>query len=305
MTLDPEIAALLPLLSGAPPLDDPITARAGFRLFTVDMRDKSTLAQVRSTEDTTYAAAEGPRPARIYRPEADGPTPTVLFIHGGGYVIGDLDTHDDHARLICNRTGSTVISIDYRLAPEHPFPAGYEDCTAALRHVLAQLDELGQDPTRIAVAGDSAGGNLSAGVAQYARDHGIPLKAQCLIYPGIDFTLDEDAYPSRVENAEGYFLTEVDMRWFREQYQPADDPRADVHTGDLEGLAPAIVATAEYDPLRDEGEAYAALLEKAGVRTIAKRYDGLIHGFFGLGPFSAGAAKAADDICQDLKELLG
>ena len=301
MTLDPQIAALLPLLSGAPPLRDPATARAGFRLFTVDMRDPATLEPVRSIENTSV----GERKARVYRPEGAGSTPTILFIHGGGFVIGDLDTHDDHCRLLCAKTGSTVLAIDYRLAPEHPFPAGYEDCIAALDHVVAHIDELGQDPTRIAVAGDSAGGNLSAATAQYARDNGIALKAQCLLYPGVDFTTDESAYPSRIENAEGYFLTAQDMLWFREQYAPHEDARASVITGDLTGLAPAIVATAGYDPLCDEGVAYAQLLEKAGVRVIAKTYPGLIHGFFGLGPFSQGARDAVDDICQDLKELLG
>ena len=305
MTLDPQIAAILPLLADAPPLSDPITARAGFRLFTVDMRDAATLAPVRSTEDTTYPAATGPRAARIYRPDVDGPTPTVLFIHGGGYVIGDIETHDDHARLICNRVGATVISIDYRLAPEDPFPAGYEDCVAAFDHVTKIVDTLGGDPTRIGVAGDSAGGNLSAGVAQYARDRGLPLAAQCLLYPGVDFTTDESAYASRIDNGEGYFLTAADMLWFREQYAPADDPRASVLLGELAGLAPAVVATAEYDPLRDEGQAYAALLEQAGVETRAKTYPGLIHGFFGLGHLSPGAAQAIDEICQDFKELLG
>jgi acetyl esterase len=300
MTLDPQIAAFLPMLASAPPMSDPVAARAGMRLFTVDMRDPATLAPVRSTEDTTF----GDLRARIYRPEVEGPTPTVLFIHGGGYVIGDIDTHDDHARLICDKVGATVFSIDYRLAPEHPFPAGPEDCAAALEHVVARVDELGGDPARIGVAGDSAGGNLSAGVAQHARDEGLPLAAQCLIYPSTDFRPDAD-YPSRVENAEGYLLTATDMLWFREQYQPTEHPRASVINGDLTGLAPAVVVTAEYDPLRDEGEAYAAALQAAGVRTIAKRYDGLIHGFFGLGPYSAGAAKAIDDICQDFKELLG
>jgi acetyl esterase len=299
--LDPQIATLLPLLASAPPLSDPVAARAGMRLLTVDMRDPATLAPVRSTEDTTC----GERRARVYRPDVAGPTPTVLFIHGGGYVIGDIDTHDDHARLICNRVGATVLSIDYRLAPEHPFPAAWEDCTAALEHVITNIEVLGGDPTRIGVAGDSAGGNLSAGVAQYARDHGIALKAQCLIYPGTDFSLDETAYPSRVDNADGLLLTAADMRWFREQYQPMEDPRASVIAGDLEGLAPAVVATAEYDPLRDEGAAYAALLEKAGVETRATCYPGLIHGFFGLGPYSAAAATAVDAICQDFKELLG
>jgi acetyl esterase len=300
MTVDSDIAAFLPYLAAAPPLSDPVAARAGMRLMTVDLRDPATLAPVRSTEDTVI----GDNRARVYRPDVDGPTPTVLFIHGGGFVIGDIETHDDHARLLCHRTGSTVVSIDYRLAPEHPFPAGYEDCTRALHHVVDNVGALGGDAARIAVAGDSAGGNLSAATAQYARDHGIALKAQCLIYPSVDLTTDEDAYPSRRANAEGYLLTAADMMWFREQYAPEDDPRASVIDGELEGLAPAIVATAEYDPLRDEGVEYAQRLEKAGVQTIAKTYPGLIHGFFGLGPLSKAAQAAVEDICADFRELL-
>ncbi|MCW2599762.1 MAG: Alpha/beta hydrolase fold-3 domain protein [Frankiales bacterium] len=308
MPLDPQIAAILPLLSQAPPLNEgtPESARAGFRLFTVDLRDPATLPTVLSTEDVTYPAAEGERAARIYRPDLTGPVPTVLFIHGGGYVIGDLDTHDDQARLICAEVGAVVYSIDYRLAPENPFPAGHADAVAAFRHVVDIADELGGDGDRIAVAGDSAGGNLSAAVAIAARDAGLPLKAQLLIYPGTDFQ-DSDAHPSRIENAEGYFLTAEDMLWFRDQYaaEPTD-PRASVlaHT-DLTRVAPAIVATAEFDPLRDEGEAYAAALEKAGVSVVATRFDGLIHGFFGLAHLSEGARKASLEICADLKALLG
>lgn len=307
MPLDPQIAAILPMLSGAPPMSSGTaeSARAGMRLFTVDLRDPASLAPVRSTEDVTYPAAAGARAARIYRPEVSGPVPTVLFIHGGGYVIGDIDTHDDQARLICSEVGAVVFSIDYSLAPEFPFPAGPLDCVAALRHVAGILDELGGDPTRLAVAGDSAGGNLSAGVAIAARDAGIPLAAQLLLYPSTDFN-DEADFPSRVENAEGYFLTSADMIWFRELYLPDsnDTARASVLGHDLAGVAPAIVATAEFDPLRDEGEAYAAALEQAGVRVIAKRFDGLIHGFFGLSHVSDGAKKANLEICADLKDLL-
>lgn len=307
MPLDPQIAAILPLLSGAPPLHQgtPESARAGMRLFTVGMRDPATLPPVLSTEDVTYPAPEGDREARIYRPDIEGPVPTILFIHGGGFVIGDIDTHDDQARLICSEVGAVVYSIDYRLAPEDPFPAGHLDCVAALRHVDAIVGELGADPTRVAVAGDSAGGNLSAGVAIAARDQGVPLKAQLLLYPGVDFT--ETEYPSRIENATGYFLTADDMLWFRDAYiADPDDVRASVLSHpDLTGLAPAVVATAEFDPLRDEGEAYAAALEKAGVTVLAKRYDGMIHGFFGLSHISEGAKKANLEICADLKVLLG
>ena len=314
MPLDPQLAAVLDMMasSGAPALASgtPEQARAGFRFMTVELRDPANLAEVRSTQDVTYDAATGPRAARIYRPEADGPVPTVLFIHGGGYVIGDIDTHDDHARRICHDVGAVVISIDYRLAPEHPFPAGYDDCVAALRHVHAHLDELGGDPTRVAVAGDSAGGNLSAGVALAARDQGLPLAAQLLIYPGTDF-VDNDVHASRVENAEGMFLTEQDMRWFAAHYLGGDealatDPRASVLAADdLSGVAPAVIATGQYDPLRDEGNAYAAALEKAGVKVIAREYAGMVHGFFGLGHVSAAADRAVSELCADLKALLG
>ncbi|MCW2499259.1 MAG: Alpha/beta hydrolase fold-3 domain protein [Frankiales bacterium] len=308
MPLDPEIAAILPLLSGAPPLREgtPASARAGFRLFTVDLRDPAHLAPVLSTEDVSYPAADGERAARIYRPHVDGPVPTILFVHGGGFVIGDIDTHEDHARLLSAEVGAVVFSIDYRLAPEHPFPAGHLDVVAALRHVVGIVGELGGDASRIAVAGDSAGGNLSAGAAIAARNEGLPLKAQLLLYPSTDFDADAD-HPSRVDNAAGYFLTADDMLWFRDCLLPDHtDVRASVlRHPDLSGVAPAIVATAEFDPLRDEGEAYATALEKAGVPVVAKRYDGLIHGFFGLPHLSAGARRATVEICADLKELLG
>ena len=308
MPLDPQIAAILPLLAGAPGLTGgtPEAARAGMRLMTVDMRDVTKLPPVLSTEDVTYPAPEGARAARIYRPDARGPVPTILFIHGGGFVIGDIDTHEDQARLLCAEVGAVVYSVDYRLAPEDPFPAGHLDCVAAFRHVVDIVAELGGDADRIAVAGDSAGGNLSAGVAIAARDEGLPLKAQLLIYPATDFS--ENEWPSRVDNAEGYLLTAADMTWFAEHYAPDATDTARAHVIDhpeLEGLAPAVIATAEYDPLRDEGEAYAAALEKAGVRVIGTRYDGLIHGFFGLHTLSAGAKQANLAICADLKELLG
>lgn len=307
MPLDSQIATILPMLASAPPLRQTgvAAARAGMRLLMVDMRDTSKLAPVRSTEDVTYPTPEGDRPARVYRPEVEGPVPTVLFIHGGGFVIGDIETHDDQARLICSEVGAVVVSIDYRLAPEHPFPAGYLDCVAALDHVVATVDSLGGDATRIAVAGDSAGGNLSAGVAIAARDKGLALKAQLLLYPGTDF--NEYEWPSRTEHADsGLLLNRDDMMWFRECYAPdVDDHRASVLSHpDLAGVAPAIVATGEYDPLRDEGEAYAKALELAGVPVLLRRYDGLIHGFFGMGPFSEASHKAVLQLCADFKDLL-
>jgi acetyl esterase len=307
VTVDAQLAAILQLMNSAPPLAErgAAQARAGFRLFTVEMRDPATLPAVRAVEDTTYPAAEGPMRARVFRPDVDGPVPTVLFVHGGGYVMGDVDTHEDQARLLCREVGAVVFSVDYRLAPEHPFPAGHLDVTAALRHVVATVDSLGGDVTRIAVAGDSAGGNLCAGAAVVARDEGLPLKVQLLLYPSTD--LSEAEHPSRVEKAEGFFLTIEDMVWFHEQYA-ADgaDPRASVlRHPDLRGVAPAIVVTAEHDPLRDEGELYAGALLTAGVPVLARRFDGLVHGFFGLGHVHDASLQASLQVCTDLKEMLG
>jgi acetyl esterase len=312
MPLDPQIAGILMLLEqiGAPTVSAGTAeqARNGFRISTVDLRDPATLAQVRSTEDSTIPGPAGNIPIRIYRPELDGPVPTMAFFHGGGFVIGDIETHDDQARLICRDVGMVVVSVDYRLAPEHKFPNGYEDCLAATRWVAAHIDDLGGDPDRIVVGGDSAGANLAAAVALATREAGPKLAAQFLIYPGVDFTEDGD-YPSRLENAEGYFLTVEDMLWFDAQYLPDDadrnDPRASpIRVGDLSGAPAAVIGTAEYDPLRDEGEAYAKALADAGVEVRMQRYDGMIHGFYGLGVHSAGAAAAVADLNATLKELL-
>jgi acetyl esterase len=313
MPLDPQIAGILALLEQiggpTPAAGTPEQARHLFRISTVDVRDPSTLAPVRSTEDATIPGPAGDIPIRIYRPEVDGPVPTMAFLHGGGFVIGDIETHDDQARLLCRDVGMVVVSVDYRLAPEHKFPAGYEDSLAATQWVGDHVADLGGDPERIVVGGDSAGGNLAAAVALASRTTGPKLAAQFLIYPGVDFTEDGD-YPSRAHNAEGYFLTVEDMLWFDAQYLPegADrsDPRASpIRAADLAGAPPAVIGTAEFDPLRDEGEAYAKALADAGVEVRLQRYDGMIHGFYGLGVHSAGAAAAVADLNASLKDLLG
>jgi len=312
MPVDPQIAAILQLLesSGAPSLASgtPDQARATFRFTTVDMRDPSTLPQIASVENASIDGPAGGIPVRIYRPETTSSTvPTIVFFHGGGFVIGDLDTHDDHGRLLCRDVDAVVVSVDYRLAPEHKFPAGFEDCLTATRWAAEHIDSLGADPTRLAVAGDSAGGNLAAAVALVARDEGPRLAAQLLIYPGVDFT-DDDVHQSRIDNAEGYFLTADDMQWFRNHYI-ADthvlDPRASVlHAADLAGVAPAVIGVAEFDPLRDEGEAYAKKLSDAGVEVVLHRFDGMVHGFYGMGVLSAKAAEAVQQLNADLRRLL-
>ena len=312
MPVDPQIQGMLDMLEqmGGRTLAEgtPAEARAGFRLLTVDMRRPEHVVAVASVEELTVPGDHGAMAARIYRPEADGPLPTVVFFHGGGFVIGDLDTHDNQCRTVCREVEAVVLSLAYRLAPEDRFPAAVDDCRAAASWAAEHVDRLGGDPQRIAVAGDSAGGNLAAVVAQHARDAGAPrLAAQLLIYPAVDFRDDDSAYPSRVENAEGYFLTREDMRWFSDSYaEGADpaDPRLSPLLGDLEGLPPAVVVTAEYDPLRDEGEAYARALEAAGVPVVLERHAGMIHGFFDLSALSPAAADGVRRACAALRGLL-
>ena len=315
MPLDENIAGLLTLIAaaGRPPVAEGTVeqAREGIRTLLVTFRDESQLAQVRSVTEATVA---GTIPVRVYRPDADGPLPTVVFFHGGGFVIGDLDTHDGVCRLLCRDVGAVVVSVDYRLAPEHPFPAAVDDAYAAVTWVAAHLDEYGADATRLAVAGDSAGGNLAAVCAQQAHADGLALAAQLLVYPAVDMVND---YPSRTENAEGYFMSLTDALWFAEKYvgMAEDEARAAGVLADprlspllaesLDGLAPAVVVTAEFDVLRDEGNAYAAALEKAGVRVVHRELPGLIHGFYGMEALSPAVAAASTWISAQLKELLG
>ncbi|MEA2429693.1 MAG: hypothetical protein QOI19_166 [Thermoleophilaceae bacterium] len=296
MTVDPQIAAVLERVNEARPLSagTPEEGRAAFRLMNQLAARLAPQVEVGSVEE----ASEAPVPMRIYRPEAD-PIATLMFIHGGGFVIGDLDSYDAQCRVLCSQVGVTVVSVDYRLAPEHPFPAGVEDALAAFDWVVAH--EAGP----IVVGGDSAGGNLSTVTAQARRDSDIA--AQLLIYPAADLA---NEYPSMEENGEGLFLTRDDMDWFHHHYLGEDesarsDPRASpLLADDLSGLPPALVYTAQYDPLRDAGDAYAEALSAAGVKVIHRRFDGLIHGFFGLGPLSRAAQAAIDQICDDLRGVL-
>ncbi len=224
----------------------------------------------------------GDIPVRLYRPDSSTPLPVLVFFHGGGFVSGSPDTHDGLCRKLANLVPCAVVSVDYRLAPEHKFPAAPEDCFAATRFVAEKGYALGVDAKRIAVAGDSAGGNLAAVTAQICRDRNGPeLRHQLLIYPITDVGCDT---PSYAENASGYLLTRDLMRWFWNHYldTPADGTQilaSPLRAEDLSGLAPATVITAEFDPLRDEGEAYARRLRAAGVDAQLERYDGQIHGF--------------------------
>ena len=235
-------------------------------------------------EDRTIPGPDGDLPIRVYHPEGTPPFPGLVFFHGSGFVLANLDTHDAICRDLTNDSGCALVSIDYRLAPEHPYPAAPRDCFAATQWVARHGAEIGLDGARLAVGGDSAGGNLAAVVALMAREAGgPPLAAQLLIYPVTDYNFDT---PSYEENAEGYGLGAATMRWFwghylRDEAQGAEPQASPLRAESLAGLPPAHVVTAEYDPLRDEGEAYAARLTAAGVPTTLTRYDGLIHGFFG------------------------
>ncbi|MCZ8521248.1 MULTISPECIES: alpha/beta hydrolase [Paenibacillus] len=245
--------------------------------------------EVAATEDRRIPGPGGELPVRIYTPEGKGPFPLFLFIHGGGFVLGSIESHDSVCRSLAHASGSKVISVEYRLAPEHPFPAATEDCYAAAEWVYAHAGELDGMSGRIAIGGDSAGGNLAAAVCLMRKERGRPpLAKQLLLYPVTDFRSSEAAvYPSRAENGEGKMLTSGIMEMFRQSYLPAAGDAAHPHAslmgaGDLSGLPPAMVITAEYDPLRDEGEQYAARLREAGVPAETVRCDGMIHGFFNL-----------------------
>jgi len=238
-------------------------------------------------------------PVRVYRPSPAAELPALVYFHGGGHVICNLDTHDRMCRSLANASGTVVVSVDYRLAPEHKFPAAAEDAYAATRYVAEHPAEFGIDPNRIAVGGDSAGGNLATVVALMARDRGGPaLKFQLLIYPVVDFTGEQTE--SGREYGHGYFLDAEVMDWFTEQYfaNPADchSPYASpLKAPDLRRLPPTLMITGECDPLRDQGEAYAARLRDAGVAVTLKRYEGMIHPFLSL----AGIVDAGREAIQE------
>jgi acetyl esterase len=312
--LDPVVAQIIPLL----PLRDPRTmtpqsAREALRALAA-ARAHVPPPQVKTTQDIAVQGAAGPLAARVYR-VSDETSPTVVFFHGGGWVAGDLETHDRQARNLAIETGSVVVSVDYRRPPEVQFPGAFEDCFSAVGDVAKRIEDFGGDPDRLGVAGDSAGGNLAAASAIACRDAGIRLAGQMLVYPVTDaFGHFADAgenarFPSRSENAEGYFLSRAVMGWFCGHYladtiHGADWRVSPLRAKSLAGLAPAVVCTAWFDPLRDEGTAYAMALRAADVPTSHHEGFGLIHGYFGLGEASDTARAEAQRVRANFKTLL-
>jgi acetyl esterase len=280
----------------------PVDARAMFEAMRTAPPEAPDLASV---TDGTVPSPDGHAiPIRTYLPKGVDNPPVCVFFHGGGWVIGSIESHDAPCREISARSGCAVVSVEYRLSPETTYPGPLDDCVAATEWIAAHGADLGVDSTRLAVAGDSAGGNLAAAVTLVARERGGPeIATQVLVYPATDLTL---SHPSMTENGEGYFLTADAMRWFVDHYggDAADHLVSPLHAADHAGLPPALVLTAELDPLRDEGEAYAAKLEAAGVPTKAHRYDGQIHGFLGLFPLLDDGRAALDEIAAALRDAL-
>jgi acetyl esterase len=294
--LDPSARLYVDRVNAGPPIwEIPLDeARRGVDAETDEI--SGPVEEVAQVEDRVLG---GSLRVRIYRPETEGPHPALVYFHGGGWVVGSIESHDPMCRAIATRAPAVVVSVDYRLAPEHPFPAAVDDAWSATQWVSEHGAELGVD--RVAVGGDSAGGNLAAVIALRARDRGLPLALQVLVYPVTDSDLDSGGYR---KHGVGLNLTRAKMEWYWRQYlDGADgtDPDASpLRAADLRGVAPALVQTAEYDPLCEEGEAYARRLQAAGVPIVLTRYEGQIHGFARLGALTADAGRALDEISTAL-----
>lgn len=310
-TLDPGIQLALSILERRPrpPLHKLPLERVRQEFVRQVAVTNGTPAPVGSVRDLTVDGAEGPLPARLYSPDEPGePHPLLVFFHGGGFVLGDLDTHDAPCRLLCRHGGTHVLSVDYRLAPEHPFPAAVEDALAALRWGLKSAADLGADPARVAVGGDSAGANLAAVAALLAvREGGPAPMLQALFYPATEM---HEETRSRRLFARGFLLDREMTDWFGDRYAPGADTtdwRLSVLRADGELLrraAPALVVTAGFDPLRDEGEAYAQKLRSLGVPAVLRRYPALIHGFLNATGTSRASRDASVESAGMLRALL-
>jgi acetyl esterase len=302
MPLDPAARSFLDLLAslGEPPLEEQTPEQA--RQTISAMRDLLAPApEMETVEDLTIEDI----PVRVYRPRGAAETPPILvWYHGGGWVVGSVEDYDLLMRRLADGSGALVVSVDYRLAPEHKFPAAVDDCIAVTNWVLEKGAELGGDTSRVAIGGDSAGGNLTAVVSQQLRGR---FAFQVLVYPSVDLRM---GYPSIDENADGYLLTKSAMIWFRDHYvvgtdaSPEDTRLAPILNEDWRGLPPALLITAEFDPLRDEGELYGRKLREAGVPVTVHRYDGQIHAFFGMSGLMPAADEAVAEVSAALRTAL-
>lgn len=310
MPLHPAMRAIVDAASQAPPPPTETDARIASLRATVDLFGQAGAGEPEPVHAVTDHLADGPHgpvPVRIYEPTSERGLPLVVYLHGGGWVSGSVAAWDTVCRRIAAAAGMVVASVDYRLAPEFPFPVPLDDCHAALAWLVANADRLGIDPARVAVAGDSAGGNLSAAVALRCRVEGPPLRAQVLVYPVTDPAC---ASPSMVDNAQGYLLTADAMRemwaWYLGPDGDENDGFAAVsRAADYADLPPALVITAEYDPLRDEGESYASLLDGFDVDTTVIRYDGMLHGFLNMREIVPESQQAVVAIAEFLRKHVG
>lgn len=311
MELDPQMKAILDTIAaaGGKPFNamTPAEAREGIKLLVQVFGGQP--EQMAKIEDRRVPGPAGEIPVRVYTPAGAAPMGGLVYFHGGGWVIGDIESHDEVCRALAKGAGCIVVSVDYRLAPEHKFPAAPEDCFAATKWVAQNAAALGIDANRIAVGGDSAGGNLAAVVAQMARDRGGPKIAfQLLIYPATDWS--KESASQREFTQDGYILSRGDMVWFYDHYMNSPAEKTNPYFSpacakSLAGLPPAFVITAAIDPLRDEGEAYGEALRKAGVPTTVKRYPGVCHGFVMMGAKLDAGKQAIADCCAELKKAFG
>ena len=303
MPLDPQVIQVMESVAamGLPAADtvSPAEARANAK-----KRPRAPGPAVARVEDRTIPGPGGDVPVRIYTPEGSGPFPILAWYHGGGWVLGDLESADASARNLCVGGKCVVVSVDYRLAPETKFPGPAEDCWSATIWAVENASSINGDPSRLAVGGDSAGGNLAAAMCLMAADRGGPAIAlQLLVYPVTDVDFNTVSYG---ENAEGYSLTKTTMQWYWDHYLNSREDAANPYAAPLQaknlaGQPPALVITAEFDPLRDEGEAYAKRLTEAGVAVTATRYGGMIHGFFNMGAVVDKGQQAVDEASAALR----
>ncbi|MBP0621542.1 alpha/beta hydrolase [Cupriavidus consociatus] len=310
MPLDPQARAMLDAMAAMPSPDFSTLRAADYRAALAAMPGFAPGDAISAQHDLTMDGAAGPLRARLYRPDDSAALPLVIYFHGGGFVLCGLDSHDNICRSLAHRSGALVLSVDYRLAPEARFPAAAVDAVAAVRWAAAHAAQLGADPTRIAVAGDSAGGNLAAVACQQLRGSGIALRHQLLLYPYLDCTDAATGSASYRECATGYFLSAAELDWYRAQYlaNPADaaDVRASpLRQRDLHGLPSATIITAEFDPLRDQGEAYGEALQRAGNSATVRRWPGQLHGFASMQGMIDAASHALDAAAAALVQAFG